>query len=327
LARQPSVWDGHEKSGIRNLDKQMKAWLPPTVLMATFTVGAWAQLERPQVAWMLDAQGNVRPVLGLAGSPTLGDPVARNILSVACFPETCLAKTEGAVYSSLGWAAEAPEGPAVFSVGATADLVYIYFYSTGQVAKWHGGQLEFVDFTPGGEILSLRAAAEGFDYAVAREGGTVVEHFSMETMTVTPVAPLGGTGPVLLLDGAVLAATEDAVKLIRCPAPAEDTDFLPAEFALDIPGAGQFFLAGNGYIQVNTKTGARLLRMNGSCRDEGCWPWSADVFVLPPPPPPGDAASGNAGESVDPSMSSNSAPDASASSQDAQQPEAPGDEQ
>jgi hypothetical protein len=111
-----------------------------------FAVAGWAQIERPQLGLMLDANGAVRPVYGAAGSATLGDPVLTGVLSFACSARLCLMKTEAAIIASDGTSVAAPTGPAIFAMhGASA---YIYFSDTQQWARWRNGQLEWIDLMP-----------------------------------------------------------------------------------------------------------------------------------------------------------------------------------
>jgi hypothetical protein len=106
----------------------------------------WAQIERPQLGLMLDANGAVRPVYGAAASATLGDPVLTGVLSFGCSTQLCLFKTGTAIIASDGTSASAPTGTAIFTMqGASA---YIYFPDTEQWACWRDGQLEWIDFAP-----------------------------------------------------------------------------------------------------------------------------------------------------------------------------------
>jgi hypothetical protein len=111
-----------------------------------FAMAGWAQIERPQLGMMLDANGAVRPVYGSAASATLGDPVLTGVLSFGCSAQACLFKTEAAIIASDGTSAAAPAGTAIFTMhGASA---FIYFPGTQQWVRWHDGQLEWIDFAP-----------------------------------------------------------------------------------------------------------------------------------------------------------------------------------
>jgi len=237
---------------------------------------AWAQIERPQVTWSLDPAGALRPVQGVAGSASVGDAVITDVLSLACSPRLCVAKTALALYSSLGAMADAPEGPAMFAIGETA--VYVYFPWSAQFAVWRDERLDFLDLSTGGDVLSLRAAWDGFDYAVARDDSTWIEHYSVDDGSVIALASLGSTGAVLLTEGGgALVASESQVRMMRPRAGEQPLD----DLIFDIPGAGQFSPTSNAYVQISTyangQPGTWLLRMDAD---------APQAFLLPPPPPP-----------------------------------------
>ena len=115
-------------------------------LFLLFAIIGWAQIERPQLGLMLDSNGALRPVYGTAASATLGDPVLTGVLSFGCSAQMCLMKTEAAIIASDGTSAAAPTGTAIFTMhGASA---YLYFPGSEQWARWHDGQLEWIDSVP-----------------------------------------------------------------------------------------------------------------------------------------------------------------------------------
>jgi hypothetical protein len=111
-----------------------------------FAMVGWAQIERPQIGLMLDADGAVRPVYGAAASATLGDPVLTGVLSFGCATQLCLFKTASAIIASDGTSSTAPSGTALFTM--QGDSAYIYFPDSQQWARWRDGQLEWIDFAP-----------------------------------------------------------------------------------------------------------------------------------------------------------------------------------
>ena len=259
------------------------------------TLTAWAQIERPQVAWLLDTEGALRPLVGTAATSMVGDPVVSSgVLSLACFPEVCFAKTDSAVYSSLGEAAAAPEGPALFA--RHDSVTYVYFSATQQMARWTGKELVYLPFDSGGEILSILATQEGFDYAVAKDNVTWIEHYSEADHAVTVTAALGVTGAVHLLEQSreshlALVATLEGLRLMKAT-PNED----PRIQDLDISGTGSFVQVGGGYIQINTQTGMWLLKVESVCPSTDCEKLAqVQLLALPPipPPPPSEQAGGS----------------------------------
>ena len=150
-------------------------------LLFLFAVAGWAQIERPQLGLMLDANGAARPVYGAAASATLGDPVLTGVLSFGCSARLCLMKTDTAIIASDGTSAAAPTGTALFTVqGASA---YIYFPDTPAWARWRDGQLEWIDLapdeaTPTGTVMgfvdgSITATADHI--ALVRRDGTELD--------------------------------------------------------------------------------------------------------------------------------------------------------
>jgi len=236
---------------------------------------AAAQIAQPQLGYMRDASGSLRPIFGIAAAATLGAPALENVISFACSAQSCLAKTD-AVLASF-----APSGNSV-SVAASAGPAiithanhgaWIYYSSTKQLARWKDGALTAVDFSPDGRVLSLRATAGGLDYAVARDGSARVsiEHFSPSDGSVTlidffapnsfapdsfaiesgAVAKEDVANEVMLLDGGVLASSHDHVTLRR----ADGT-----ELTFPVTGASAFHAAGNGYVQISASSGMWILR-------------------------------------------------------------------
>jgi len=135
-------------------------------------------IERPQMGKMLDANGVVRTVYGIASSVTVGDAETTGVLSSACSSTLCLAKTDAGIVSTSGIAA-APAGPALFAFdGAVA---WIWFQESRQLARWteaaewnpdrHGGNID-------GEVLSIGVNAGSVQFAVRRLNAHMLPVFS-----------------------------------------------------------------------------------------------------------------------------------------------------
>jgi hypothetical protein len=93
-------------------------------ILCLFAISAWAWaqsgVQRPQLGKMLDPNGAVRTVYGIASSVTLGDAEMDRVLSVGCSNALCLAKTDAGIVSAAGTVA-APRGRALFAFdGAVA---------------------------------------------------------------------------------------------------------------------------------------------------------------------------------------------------------------
>ena len=144
---------------------------PSLILLLWALASAYAQtgLDRPQMGVMLDSSGAARAVDGVLGSILLGDTLATGALSIASSRRLWLVKTDSAILSSIG-SVPAPPGPALFALdGATA---LVYFPASNQLARWHEGQLDFLDAGIPDEVLAPIRAGSGstLDAAVRRDG-------------------------------------------------------------------------------------------------------------------------------------------------------------
>ena len=248
--------------------RQACAWL---AIVAWAAVPGAAQIARPQLGYVLDSDGALRPVMGIAAAAALGDPAAENVSSFACSAKFCLVKTDAALAGFFPGAATAqtvaaPAGPALIAIDRSeSGAAWVYFPSTQQMVRWQEGVLASVDFAPDGQILSVRAARGGFDYAVARDpaqisaANTWMEHFSASDGSVTVIGPAISDAaedashvPALMLaDGGVLAALADQIVLIRGDG---------QELSFPLAGARAFYASGKGYVEVIAPSGMWILR-------------------------------------------------------------------
>lgn len=201
-------------------------------------------LDRPSLGLMLDGSGRVRPVFGIAGSVTLGDPEGRDVISIACKRAWCLSKTRTAIVSG-GSETEAPAGPALFAFDR--DSAWVYFPLVRQLAQWKNGRLDFVPLAVTGAILSLRAVGGALQFAVRRSDGTWV--VDAQNQVVDAIA--GSSGPVHLLDDGVLYASPAEIAL-------RWNNGSEIRFALE--GAKVFSALGDGYVQVRSGRASYAIR-------------------------------------------------------------------
>jgi hypothetical protein len=213
----------------------MKFLLPLVVSFCAF-----AQIERPQVGVMLDQNGDARPVLGVAASATLGDPILRGVASMACSARACLAKTATQLVSTRGEAADAPAGAAI--IGGS----YVYFPQSQQLVHWHDGIVDPVGFTADGDVLALRPTGDGLDYAVSRNGATWIEHYSFADHSIQVLNSFAPANAAMLTEGGTLLAASDAVHLLR----ADGTDTV-----INASGVQAFIAMGDGYVELVTAQG------------------------------------------------------------------------
>ena len=207
-------------------------------LIFFFSVCVWAQVEHPSVGWMLDSSGAVREVFGVAASVTLGDPIAANVASMSCSRKMCVTRPDAAIFTFSG------------------DAVYVY--SSGQLARWRGGDAEPISVDVAGEILAMRVVDGVVEFAVRRDDGTWIARDGNVAVGAIPEA----TGPVMLLDRGALFAAEDETVLRRA-------DGSEVRFPVH---ADSFTAIGDGYVQIRAGGSDYALRIT---------PGREKLFLLP----------------------------------------------
>ena len=191
-------------------------------LFLLFAMVGWAQIERPQLGLMLDANGALRPVYGTAASATLGDPVLTGVLSFGCSAGLCLMKTDGAIIASDGTSAAAPAGRAIFSMDGRS--AYIYFPGSQKWARWRDGQLEWIDFVPDESLSTgtVIALEDGVITAIADHIALVRRDGSELDFAVAGVRQFFAIGK-----GCVQAVTDTGMWILRVEPGAEQIFLLP----------------------------------------------------------------------------------------------------
>jgi hypothetical protein len=217
------------------------------LLMIATCAFAQSGLETPRLGMMLDRDGALRPVRGIAANVTLGDAVLRDAVSFGCGRERCLVKTAHAVVDG-DQSAEAPPGNAVFG-----DSL-VYFVETKQLARWRDGKLDPIAVAMEEDVVSLRAAGEGaIDFAVRRDKGVAnvrvrVSDGQAELLDLFPEA----IGPVMLLRDGVLLATREELVLRRGDG---------SERRFPIMGAERMFALSENLVQIVTPDGGFAVRV------------------------------------------------------------------
>jgi hypothetical protein len=182
------------------------------VIILAISTCAWSQIDRPQLGKILDANGAVHTVYGIASSVSLGDPEITEVLSSGCSKTICLAKLEASIVSETGSSA-APTGPALFAFDG--DAAFVWFPQARQLARWQNDVLTPVDVDVSGEVLALRANAGAVEFAVRRETGVwIVQSDGGLTASLPHSA-----AQVMLLADAVVYATRDEIVIreVRIP--------------------------------------------------------------------------------------------------------------
>jgi hypothetical protein len=219
------------------------------ILLALISTCAYAQINRPQLGKMLDQNGAVRTVYGIAASVTLGDVEITGVLSSACAKSFCLAKTE----TSIGSVA-APPGPALFAFDG--NTAFVWFPQTRQLAQLQNGALIPIDATIDGEVLSLRATDGSIEFAVRRENGVWIVKPDRSVVDALPPS----TGAVMLTHSGVVYATRNAIVIGDIRIPLEHV----TSFSQMAPGYLEVHAAGIDYALRIEKGRETLFQLPGA---------------------------------------------------------------
>ncbi len=220
------------------------------ILFLIASAFALGQIEQPRIGVMLDERGDARAVIGVAGSATTSEPLWKGVQALACSSTSCFAKTQFTLLSSVGEMIDTPEGSAILTLEGSS--VYAYFADAHRLVHWRDGQWEPIEFTPDGEVLDLRVFHGRVEYAARRADGIWVgDHYA------------GDATAVLLVDGGILLAATEQVRLLRPDG--TETDF-------PIAGVTSFIRMSDGYVELITPSGMWALRME---------PGHEQVFLLP----------------------------------------------
>jgi hypothetical protein len=220
------------------------AFIPVAALACVAPVRAQPALDRPVLGRMLDRDGVLRPVTGVAGSFQLDAPALTGVLATACNASLCVAKTKAAIVSGT-MSAPAPPGPAIIALNGSS--AWIYLSSTAQLARWQAGILTPDDLAIDGEVLSLRATPTGIELSVRRASGVWVVAADGTALDSLPSETIA----VLLLPNAIVYAIGDALVLRKADG---------SEMRFAAPGVTKVFALGDGYVEALTPTSAFALR-------------------------------------------------------------------
>lgn len=174
-------------------------------ILTVFAIAActWAQsgVNRPQLGKMVDPNGAVRTVYGIASSVTLGDVETAGVLSSGCSNTLCLAKTDAGIVSASGIAA-APSGPALFAFDG--NYAWVWFSESRQLAERSNGALTILESSVDGEVLSIGANAGLVQFVVRRLTGIWVIN---QDGSVAGALPRTARAVMLIPGGAVYATS------------------------------------------------------------------------------------------------------------------------
>ncbi len=222
-------------------------------LIATCAL-AWAQnggVNPPQMGLMVDGFERARPVFGVSGSVTLGDPVASAVLASACSDSWCVLKTWTALMIA-GVETKAPPGPAFLAIDG--QTILLYFPRLGQLARWQAGNLQPVPLNVTGTIAALRSTAGVAQFAVERNGATWIVDSNDQVLDSLPAA----SGPVLLPPAGAIYTDGDDVVLRRRDG---------SDLRFPVPGVQSFSAmslssSGANYVEIRSLTASYALRID-----------------------------------------------------------------
>jgi hypothetical protein len=173
-----------------------------TFAVAGFVLLAAAQprLATPRIGMMLDSQGALRPVAGVAGSLLVGAAKSEGVSAFACAAEAC---------------ATLSAGPAVVATDGTRAVAFVA--QAGEFLGWNlRGRYAARERLPwtinGGVVLSICLTHEGAEIAVQRDNRVWI--VSPDGAAIEAL-PDEATGPVLLTGGGAVYATDQEVVLRR----------------------------------------------------------------------------------------------------------------
>jgi hypothetical protein len=163
---------------------------------------AGAQIVRPKLGYIVDRNGSLRRIEGVAGAFSIGVPIDHNVISAAYSGKLLAVKKERELILN-GKAFEAPAGPAKIVFTSAGNIHRVFYPDAGVLWTFSGGDsfeetfatdLDDVTFVRDGELtvrgLPLRLAsrvqrfsqmgedwlvAYGEDRMFAIRGGQVLE--------------------------------------------------------------------------------------------------------------------------------------------------------
>jgi hypothetical protein len=227
-------------------------------LLFIFPVCLLAQsgVHQPHLGDMIDGQGVLRPVFGVAGSFVPGEGKAQGAVATACAQWGCVAKLDNSLVVE-GASVAAPAGPAIIGLDSTGAV--IYFAAIGQFARLQGGALTPIDLHADGEVVSIRSGAAQIELGVRREDEIRIVKADGSVLDFLPV----GATSALLLSSATVYATAEELVLRRANG---------SEQHFQAPGVRELFAMGDGWVQ------ARSARVNFALRTD---PGSEHLYMLP----------------------------------------------
>jgi hypothetical protein len=238
----------------------MKAHLAAFSFLA---VSAWAQpaIAPPQVGFMQDTAGSLRPVYGLAGNFLTGDPMSWGVISAAYSGSFGLVKTDSTVVVTdvQGQAiatSDVPPGPALFAFAGEGKPALAYLFTSNTLLQWSGGALTPVplDWAALAADAVLSIAEPDPDHAamfVQRNDGIWDVHVLLATGEVDSQTALPRvTAPACMLASGDVVSSDDRGLIVH------KADGSVVHIAARLPDSFSLQQMGDRWLQLRDLTNA-----------------------------------------------------------------------
>ena len=229
-------------------------------LGAVLWLGAslWAQtaLAPPQIGFMQDGAGGLRPVLGVAGNFLTGEAVLGDVRSAAFSGSYGLVKTGSTLLAidqdgQVAASADAPDGRALFGFSRNGEPALAYIPAANRLIAWKNGAFETVpldaaSFSDGAAVSIGARDPDHAELIVQREGGLWLVQIALVTGEVDSQAALPGVrAPVLLLaTGELVYGDANGIAVRKADGSERHVAAqLPESFALSLLGEGWVLLS------------------------------------------------------------------------------------
>lgn len=225
------------------------------ILAVAATASAQPAVTAPQIGFMLDSGGALRPVYGLAGNFVLGDPVAKGVLSAAYSGTAGWLKTDSslAVFDSHGHtiaSQAAPSGPALFALSTDGTPAFAYLVSSNALLQWSGGKFVSVPLNAAtiaaDAVISIAApTSDHVALIIQRQNALWLVRVSIATGQVDSQSALPGIpAPALFLPGVGLISTDSHGIVIT------NRDGSATHIAATLPKSFDFEQMGAGWLEL-----------------------------------------------------------------------------
>jgi hypothetical protein len=185
-------------------------------------VAAQSGIRPPQVGFIGNADGTLRPVYGVAGNFILGPSIAARVISQAFSGSIGLLKTESTLeaFNQQGQilaSTDAANGPALFAFSPDGLTALAYVPSSNTLVEWRAGRFSTEPLRREPEVVLAIALTSGSEASliVQREDGI------WEIQSGSERALPGVTAPVLALASGGLVFSDANGFVLRNPNGAE----------------------------------------------------------------------------------------------------------